>query len=161
MANNIIETDLVSDGSDFEESTIHTSKFPKTDLDTLMIDILDQPHVNLVHCGLKKLPDISHLTQTTVLCLRRNRIHSIANLPPIPLLTELDLYDNLLTKIESLESVPLLTYLDLSFNNIRIIEHLEALIHLQDLYLIQNKITIISCLSNLKNLTVLELGANR
>ena len=49
---------------------------------------LDLVNVNFAHRGLKELPDHLDLTQTKVLCLRRNKIRSIISLPIIPTLQE-------------------------------------------------------------------------
>ena len=54
-----------------------------------------------------------------------------------------------------------LTSLDLSFNKIKRIRNLGHLNKLRELYFVQNKISKIEGLEEMKDLTCLELGANR
>ena len=98
--------------------------------------------------------------------MRRNVFDSLSFLTLFPLLEELDLYDNrihILDK-EALKVPKRLVSLDLSFNLIQDILPLsEVTPSLERLYLVSNDIREIrkGTFDHLKNLQVLELGANK
>ncbi|USP77915.1 hypothetical protein yc1106_05189 [Curvularia clavata] len=124
----------------------------------------DEEEIELVHC---KISDMSLLRlerfkQMKRLCLRQNRIESIAIPEDLAsTLTEVDLYDNLIAHIKGLDAFTELTSLDLSFNKIKHIKRLSHMTKLKDLYFVQNKISTIENLEGLSNLRQIELGANR
>ncbi|KAF2845512.1 L domain-like protein [Plenodomus tracheiphilus IPT5] len=124
----------------------------------------DEDDIELVHCKVSDMASLrlERFKQMKRLCLRQNRIESIA-IPPdaAATLTEIDLYDNLISSIKNLEPFTNVTSLDLSFNKIRHIKRLSHLTQLKDLYFVQNKISKIENLEGLTHLRQLELGANR
>ncbi|KAH9866511.1 Protein phosphatase 1 regulatory subunit sds22 [Plenodomus biglobosus] len=124
----------------------------------------DEDDIELVHCKVSDMASLrlERFKQMKRLCLRQNRIESIA-IPPdaAATLTEIDLYDNLISSIKNLEPFTNLTSLDLSFNKIKHIKRLNHLTKLKDLYFVQNKISKIENLEGLTNLRQIELGANR
>lgn len=120
----------------------------------------DVQTLDLTHSQITDLSTLEIPSTITHLILRRNRI---TFLPPTILentnLKHLDLYDNGLTKIESLPGG--LVFLDLSFN--RISSSFCLPMTLTELYLCSNAIESIAHLNlgDLKQLRVLELGANK
>lgn len=119
----------------------------------------DTQTLDLTHSQIEHLSTLNIPSNITHLILRRNRI---TTLPPTLLenttLKHLDLYDNGLTKIDGLPQE--LIFLDLSFNRIRSVLCLPGT--LTELYLCSNAIESIEDLNlgELKQLKILELGAN-
>ena len=120
----------------------------------------DVQTLDLTHFQIEDLSTLNIPPSTTHLILRRNRI---TFLPPALFesvnLRHLDLYDNGLTTIDSLPEE--LLFLDLSFNRISSLSCLPMT--LKELYLCNNTIESINHLNlqELKQLRILELGANR
>lgn len=116
--------------------------------------------LDLTHSQIEDLSSLVIPSSTTHLILRRNRITAL----PLTIfegtnLKHLDLYDNGLTKVEILPKG--LMSLDLSFNRISSLYCLP--VTLTELYLCSNAIESIEHLNlgELKQLRILELGANK
>lgn len=82
-------------------------------------------------------------------------------LPLMPELDSLDLYDNVITNIADLARFPKLKTLDLSFNCLQSLEGIEAAPGLNELFASNNFISDFTPLASLKELRILELGHNK
>jgi Leucine-rich repeat (LRR) protein len=96
------------------------------------------------------------------LVLRSCLIRSMEGAEAAPRLQKLELYDNQVEAISPrLGALQFLTVLDLSYNNIRDMGPVRACRGLQKLYVAQNKLREISGLEDMRDLRLLDLGANR
>ena len=132
-----------------------------TSLDVIEYDD-DSDVIDLTNVRLNTLPSFVNCHRLTSLTLRSNFLTS-AHLPPLPTLTDLDLYENRLVELSDCTLPPSLTSLDVSFNHIKHITNLTNLPRLTHLYLVNNRIHHIDphSLDQLPQLQLLELGANR
>ena len=134
-----------------------------TDLDVIEYDD-NSDVIDLTNSRLTTLPSFTNCHRLTSLTLRTNFL-TTAHLPPLPTLTDLDLYENRITDLAHCTFPAGLTQLDLSFNQVRHIANVAGLQRLTHLYLVNNRIHHIeaeqSGLDQLPQLQLLELGANR
>eukprot|EP00501_MAST-03F_sp_TOSAG23-6_P002506 GSMAST32.ASY1.ANO1.2643.1 assembled CDS len=109
------------------------------------------------------MASLSRLPNLQSICLRSNLIPKLEGISTLSHLTTLELYDNKIKKIpvHEFSSLTSLKKLDLSFNLIKRLEGISHLVHLTHLYVANNRISKIECLENLRNLEVVDLGANR
>ena len=122
----------------------------------------DSDVIDLTNARLNTLPSFTNCHRLTSLTLRSNFLPS-AHLPPLPTLTELDLYENRIVELTDCTFPPSLTSLDVSFNHIKHLTNLTGLPRLTHLYLVNNRIAHLDqhALDHLPQLQLLELGANR
>ena len=142
-------------------SLLHGSATLVSSLDVIEYDD-DSDIIDLTNTRLTTLPSFNNCHRLTSLTLRSNFLTS-AHLPPLPTLTDLDLYENRLTDLTDCTLPPSLTSLDVSFNQLRHITNLTSLPRLTHLYLVNNRLHHIDShsLDGLPQLQLLELGANR
>ena len=95
--------------------------------------------------------------------MRQNRLRSIDDLPDLPHLVDLDLYDNLLAGLPTDIGTrfPSLKTLDISFNCLTSADELAGCTGLDRLYASNNYLSNVAFTETLHSLRVLEVGNNK
>jgi len=125
--------------------------------------------LDVQHARLREIPEkVLDLPKCDYVCFRYNLIKDMSNVSYLnpAVLTELDLYDNNIKEIAGISELVNLKSLDISYNNLKALkrDQLIKLVNLEKLYLCANNIKSIPenvFDGQIKNLEVLELGANK
>ena len=124
--------------------------------------------LELRHCQLYSLANIAGASCAAPLVrldLRQNILEGVRDLAGAPFaatLQELDVSDNRLASLRGLDGLTQLRKLDASYNVLgHVGTHLAGLTQLQELYLAENRLHATAWVAPLRELRVLELGANK
>ncbi|KAH7708199.1 leucine Rich Repeat family protein [Aphelenchoides avenae] len=120
-----------------------------------------QEIIDLSHCRVDAIPDLSRFTQLQVLRFPWNLLSSINDNIVHTTLTKLELNGNKIAEIRGLDTLVHLQVLNIGDNCLSKIQGLTNLVKLKCLYLYGNTIDKIEGLHTLVNLELLHLGGNR
>ncbi len=119
-------------------------------------DIKDNlKRLSLAKNSIRKIDNLSSLTNLTFLTFQSNRLTKIEGLSTLVNLKELHLSQNFIEKIEGLETLTQLEILDLAYNKIETLQNLENNGKLVDLWLNHNNIKNFSDLDHLKHVPLI------
>jgi len=116
--------------------------------------------LRLAHQNIKKIENLTTLTNLEAIDLYGNRISRIDGLDSLKKLKKLNLSFNMIERIENLENLENLEKLNLASNLIKKMENLDFLLTLRKLNLSNNKIQKLEGLNRLKKLESIRLSGN-